>query len=474
VLTTILIIFTLLLASCTQKDPADDGVAQIPVEAETALDDIVGDGETLTWRASFISAPPLTYSREARNVFVTGRDFTVELSFSEIVDQQLFEEALRRGLVPTGGDPAMSWENKRTVLFDVRGCEGRSRIDFTNLAKQLDRSHVDALVIYCGSGDDVFRWNADEGAELIATIPANFSVSHGVTDGAAVFFHEMRAGDGGYDEGVWLSDFGEREIKPLTIHYRGSVLAADWMEESSLVASTGGDDIQLFGHDGNRVRIFDPPDMGVIVGMKTNERRGQVAVFEGVPSKDGGDGRTELVVLDRNFQELARIEDAGTLSRLSGQFRTVDAVWLDASTVAFIYWNNRFYGVVAIADISNLTLHKTRIVADELAGVLTDGRFVVRRQAGGRRGCWRVESIDDPIASPLCDRLPGPSHATVSPDGSLIALQMRNAGQISVWNRVSEQRREIGSGVVAGWTPNGDLVWTAKREALVVDSVGMN
>jgi hypothetical protein len=462
-LTRVLALCVFLLLGCNRQAPGT-GVSQVPVD-DSSTPAPEADGGELSWQISFINDQPLSYPRDARNTFVTGPDFAAELTFSQVVDADDFESALRRGVRGTGGDPVLTWENRRMVLFDVRGCSGRARIDFTPLARTSGLLRAAPLVIYCGSPKNVLDWSADRGTEVIGTVPANFVPAMTNSDQSAIFYHRMRASDGGSDVGVWLADFTTRRIKPLGVHYLGAELDTAFMDGASLVVSTGGDDVQLIGTNGVRVRQYDPENLGLIVGLVADDTRGRIALFEGTIDESGRTGDTRIRLVDRNMGEITRIDGAGKLSRLSGRWRTVDALWLDADTLAFIHWDNRFYGVVAIANISTRSITRTSIVADQLVGTLSDGRFIVRRQAGGRAGCWRLEAVDGSDTTPLCERLPGPSLAAVSPDGNLVALQLPDTGQVVIWNRVSGERRLIGTGDLAGWTPDGELRWISEQES---------
>jgi hypothetical protein len=453
-----------LAPGCTRQRPGQ-GVAQLPVDEVSASDP--ADEEELAWQIAFINVQPLTYPREARNHFLVGPDFTAELTFSAPVDEGLFERALHRGLDDADGDPVLTWENDRVVLFDLRGCNGRVRIDMQPLARKAGRERSLPLVIDCGPPRDVYHWSADRGTEVVGAVAAGLQPSTTHSGRSSVFYHRMRSADGGSDMGVWLADFLNRATRSLAVHYLGTELHTGYLEGASLVVSTGGEDLQLFGSNGVRVRQFDPQDLGLVVGMVVDDLRGRVAVFEGLLDETGRSGETRLRVLDRGLTELRSIEGVGRLSRLSGQWRTVDAVWLDQDTIAFIHWDNRFFGVVAIADVSTRTITRTAIVADELAGALADGRFVVRRQAGGRAGCWRAEDSSGTHVTTLCERLPGPRRASVSPDGNLVALELPDTQEVVVWNRVSGERRKIGVGELAAWTPTGELVWVSETQPFV-------
>jgi len=52
----------------------------------------------------------------------------------------------------------------------------------------------------------------------------------------------------------------------------------------------------------------------------------------------------------------------------------------------------------------------------------------------------------------------------VSPDGNLVALTLPDTREVVVWNRVTGERRRIGKGDVAGWTPDGDLRWISQQD----------
>lgn len=454
----------IVLLGCTRQAP-DAGVSQLPVDDTTAT--VVAGEDDLGWQVSFIGEPPLTYPRDALNTFLTGADFTAELTFSEAVDAEAFERALESGVRGTGGSPVLTWESDRRALFDVRDCSGRVRLDFGPLARRAGKSRAIPLVIYCGPERNILEWSADRGTRRLGTVPAAVTPASTNADHAALFYHQMRAADGGIDVGIWIADFDSRSFRPLAVHYLGADPASAFVDGASAVVSSGGDDLQLFGTNGVRVRQFDPEDLGLVVGLEIDDVRGRIALFEGSMDASGRAGETRIRILDRGFDELARIEGAGRLSRLSGRWRTVDAVWLDSDTLAFIFWDNRFYGVVAVASVSTRKVTRTSVVADQLAGALLDGRFVVRRQAGGLAGCWRAEGADGAAATPLCLRLPGPSHAAVSPDGNLVALQLPDTGEVVVWNRVSGERRHIGAGEIAGWTPDGRLLWIAQPDAAV-------
>jgi hypothetical protein len=457
------VVLALLTVACTRQRPGQ-GVAQLPVDETSSSTSI--DGRELAWQVSFINSQPLSYPRDARNTFVTGRDFTAELKFSEDVDEELFEQALQRGVKPAGGDPVITWESPHVVLFDVRGCSGHVRIDFLPLAREAGLARAAPLVIDCGPSQRVNAWSADRGTEVIGNVLSHLEPSSTLADRSAVFHHRMRNADGGSDIGVWLADFHDRTLKTLGVHYLGVEVRTGFLDGDSLLVSTGGDDLQLFGSNGVRVRQFDPQDLGLVVGLEIDALRDRIAIFEGKMDDSGRSGETRLRILDRNLFETSRIAETGRLSRLSGQWRTVDAAWLDHDTIAYIHWDNRFYGVVAVADITARTVTRTTVVADKLAGALADGRFVVRRQTGGRAGCWRVESADGASVTPLCERLPGPVRAAVSPDGNLVALELYDGREIVVWNRVSGERRRIGEGSLAGWTPAGELVWVSEQETL--------
>lgn len=459
----LVLFFVALLAGCTRQVPGS-GVSQLPVD-ETSSTLPAEGGEELTWQVSFINEQPLAYSRDAKNTFVTGPDFTAELTFSQIVDAETFDAALQKGVKGTGGDPLLTWENRRTVLFDVRGCNGRARLDLSTLARKAGLKRAAPLVIYCGVPLDVLEWSADRGTRIVGSVPANFTPSTTQSEHSAVFYHRMRAADGGSDVGVWLADFNARTIKPLGVHYVGAEVETAFIDGASLVVSTGGDDVQLIGINGVRVRQYDPENLELVVGLAADDLRGRIALFEGATDQSGRAGDTLIRLLDRNLVEISQVEGAGRLSRLSGKWRTVDSTWLDPDTLAFIHWDNRFYGVVAIANVTGRSVTRTSVVADQLAGTLSDGRFVVRRQAGGRAGCWRVEDADARSTTPLCERLPGPSQASVSPDGNLVALKLSDTGEVVVWNRVSGERRLVGRGELAGWTPNGELRWISQQEA---------
>lgn len=450
-------------SACTRQRPGQ-GVAQLPVDETSSS--ASSDGGELAWQVSFINSRPLSYPREARNTFVAGPDFTAELTFAVDVDRKLFAHALERGVEPAGGDPVLTWESARVVLFDVRGCSGNVRVELGPLARKAGLTKALPLVIDCGPPQRVFAWSADRGTEVLGSVPANLTPSSTLASRSAIFHHRMRNADGGTDVGVWLADFSDRTLKTLAVHYLGAEVRTGFLDGASLVVSTGGDDLQLFGSNGVRVRQFDPQDLGLVVGLEVDDLRGRIAIFDGAMDDSGRSGETRLRILDRNLVEVSGIERAGTLSRLSGQWRTVDAVWLDHDTIAYINWDNRFYGVVAIADVSARTVTRTTVVADQLAGALADGRFVVRRQTGGRAGCWRVENANGSSSTPLCERLPGPSRAAVSPDGNLVALALPDTREIVVWNRVSGERRRIGGGDLAGWTPAGELVWISEEEML--------
>jgi hypothetical protein len=455
----------LLLAGCTRQAPAGNGVSQLPVQ-DTSTTPASGDADELAWQISFVNAGPLSYSRDVVGTYIAGPDFTAEMTFSAVVGQASFETSLKQALKATGGDPMLTWESPQSVVFDVRGCQGRARVDLSALARQAGMKRVAPLVIYCGSPRDVLKWSADRGTRIVGSVPANLTPASASSEGSTIFRHRMRSADGSTDVGIWLADFSGRTLKPLVVHYLSVEARTAFIEDYSLVVSTGGDDLQLFGSNGVRVRQFDPAELGLIVGMAVDGFRDRIAIFEGVADESGRTGEARLRLLDRNLDEIGRLTGTGRLSRLSGKWRTVDATWLDSDTIAFIHWDNRFYGVVAVANISTLTVARTAVVADELAGVLADGRFVVRRQAGGRAGCWRVEAPDGVSSSPLCDRLPGPVHAEVSPDGNLVALRLPDTREVVVWNRVTGERRRIGNGELGGWTPSGELVWIAEQVTL--------